>query len=146
MHVLRLMPQYHNIHACREKKQGFEAGLQTKQAFRVIVLTSGSGLEKGWGLFFSAPTLGKNWCGWQTCLLELPKEFHCARLNHWLSVHFLPDRTLNRQSVWLLWVQPVKRSCPFSELSRNFSSKLKQTQYLIMQVLQIIRSFLFSTS
>lgn len=47
MHALRLMPQYHNIHACREEKQGLEAGLQTKQAFRVTFLTRGNGLEKG---------------------------------------------------------------------------------------------------
>lgn len=47
MHVLRLMPQYHNVHACREEKQDLEAGLQTKQAFRVTFLTRGNGLEKG---------------------------------------------------------------------------------------------------
>lgn len=47
MHVLRLMPQYHNMHACREEKQGLEAGLQTKQAFRVTFLTRGNSLEKG---------------------------------------------------------------------------------------------------
>lgn len=47
MHVLRLMPQYDNMHAWREEKQGLEAGLQTKQAFRVTFLTRGNGLEKG---------------------------------------------------------------------------------------------------
>lgn len=47
MHVLRLMLQYHNMYACREEKRGLEAGLQTKQAFRVTFLTRGNGLEEG---------------------------------------------------------------------------------------------------
>lgn len=95
-------------------------------------------------LFLLALTLGNHRCGWQTCLLELPKEFHYARLSQWLSVKFLLDKMLAAASMAGLGsayeaIFVLSQNC----LSRNFSSKLKQTQYSVMEVLQIIHSFFF---